>query len=290
MFLVVLSVVFCATSVCDGANILAIIPTPSFSHQVAFRELWKELSLQGNKVTVITTDPIDDPNLKNLKEINMKSSYEVWNKKYSFSKEASRISNLLDLYHFFHDLVTDVSDNELSQPDLKDLIYGSDKYKFDVVMIEDIYLEYLAFGKIYNCPTILLGAIGITLHNHHYVGNNIHPVLNTDMNIPYAGELNFRERLLSTLFHWYLMYFNEFYYLPIRQQLIDQHFGNVTSVRIEDLLSEVDFMMINEIPLFKGVRSHGPTTVHVGGRNHMEQPKPLPKVNIILIFLLNHLL
>lgn len=288
MFITIVSFVFCTIFVCDCANILAIVPTPSFSHQIAFRQLWKELSVKGHNVTVVTTDPINDTKLKNLREINMTRSYEVWDQKYSFSNEASKLYNLIDLYYFMYDVITDVSDDQLSQPEMKDLIYGSEKYKFDAVMMEDFHGEFMAFGKIYNCPTIFLGTIGTTLHFHHYFGNNIHPVLHPDMNFPFAGELSFKERLMSTLFNLCQMYFDKFVFIPRKQQLIDRHFGNVTSVRYEDLVKELDFMMVNEIQLFKGIRSHGPTTVYVGGRNHMEEPKPLSPVNILLVCMLNY--
>lgn len=263
---------------CDGGNILAIIPTPSFSHQVAFTELWKELSLMGHKVTVVTTDPRNDPKLENLKEINMKRSYEIWSEKYSFSEQAQDGLGLWNIWEFFLYLLSDIAEDQLSQPELQDLIYGSDRYTFDVVMIEVFYPELLAFGKIYKCPTVLMGTIGSTVQMYDYLGNNVHPVLNSDMNIPYAGKLAFIERLISTVFHWHQMYFEYFKALPRKQQIIDRYFSNVTNTRIEDLIKGIDVMMINESPLFKGIRALGPTTINVGGGNHLKPMKPLPQV------------
>lgn len=275
----VLSVVLCVVNLCYGANILAIIPTPSFSHQVAFTELWKELSLNGHKVTVVTTDPRNDPTLENLREINMKRSYEIWSEKYSFSEQAHEGLGLWNIWEFFLYLLSDIAEDQLAQPELLDLIYGSDKFKFDVVMIEVFYPELLAFGKIYKCPTVLMGTIGSTVQMYDYLGNNVHPVLNSDMNIPFAGRMSFWERFISTLFYWHQMYFEYFTFLPRKQQVFDRHFSNVTSARIEDLISEIDLMLINESPIFKGIRALGPTTVNVGGGNHLKPLKPIPQVS-----------
>lgn len=280
MIVKVLSLVISAVHLCYGANILAIIPTPSFSHQVAFTELWKELSLRGHNVTISTTDPRNDPKLENLREINMRRSYEIWSEKYSFSEQAQQGLGLWNIWEFFLYLLSDIVEDQLAQTELQDLIYGADKYKFDVVMVEVFYPELLIFGKIYKCPTILMGTIGSSIQMYDYLGNSVHPVLNSDINIPYAGKMIFRERLISSLFHWHQMYFEYFTFLPRKQQLIDTHFSNVTRARIEDLIMNIDLMLINESPLFKGVRALGPTTINVGGGNHLKPLKPLPQVII----------
>lgn len=283
MLVEVLSVVFSVSNLCNGANILAIVPTPSFSHQVAFTELWKELSLKGHKVTLVTTDPRNDPKLENLREINMRRSYQIWSEKYSFSEQAQEGLGLWNIWEFFLYLLSDIAEDQLTQPELQELIYRRDRFKFDVLMIEVFYPELLIFGKLYRCPTILMGTIGSTVQMYDYLGNNVHPVLNSDMNVPFAGKLTFTERLISTLFHWHQIYFEYFTFLPKKQQVIDRHFSNVTSAKIEDLIGEVDLMLINESPLFKGIRALGPTTINVGGGNHLKPLKPLPQVTFDLI-------
>lgn len=60
-----------------GADILAIIPSASFSHQTPFRPLWRALAKRGHNITLVTADPMRDPTLKNLKEIDMSYAYEI---------------------------------------------------------------------------------------------------------------------------------------------------------------------------------------------------------------------
>lgn len=265
--------------VSQEANILGIIPTPSYSHQVAFIELWRELALRGHNVVLATTDPLNDPTLTSLKEINMKSSYDIWTEKYSFSENAHKGMSLFNIWEFFLYLLSEVVEYQLAQPELQDLIQNHEKYQFDVVMIEVFYPELLAFGKIYNCPTVLLGTIGSTLQMYQYLGNPVHPVINPDINIPAAGKLNFQERLISILFHWHQMFFEYFKFLPKKQQIVNKYFGNITHMKIEDLIKDIDMLLVNESPFIKGVRALSPTTITVGGGNHLKPLKPLPQVS-----------
>lgn len=67
-------------SVSFGADILAIIPTASFAHQVPFRPLWRELAKRGHNITLVTSDPMNDPSLKGVKEIDIGYGYQIMEK------------------------------------------------------------------------------------------------------------------------------------------------------------------------------------------------------------------
>ncbi|KAJ8931962.1 hypothetical protein NQ314_015081 [Rhamnusium bicolor] len=257
IFITVLPLIFLINN-SNGANILAIVPTPSYSHQIAFTELWKELSLRGHKVTLLTTDPRNSAYLPNLREIDMRSSYKIWSETYSFSEAAQEGLGLWNIWTFFLNLLSDICEDQLSQPELQELIHENEKFNFDVVMVEVFYPELLAFGKIYNCPTILVATIDSTVQMYQYLGNPAHPVLHSDINIPYEGKLNFQERLISTLFHWKSIYFEYFTFLPRKQKIVDNFFENVTNTKIEELISNIDLMLVNVSPLFK--RSQGTWT------------------------------
>lgn len=272
-------VVLCVLNFCNGANILAVIPIPSYSHQVAFRKLWEELSLRGHNVTVATTDPSKKIELVNMTEIDMSSSYEIWNEKYRFSKQAQKGLESWNVWEYFLYLVSEAVEDQLSLPEIQALIHKRDQYKFDVVMVEVFHPEYLIFGKLYNCPTILMGTIGSNAGMYRSLGNIDHPVLNPDLNISFAGKLNFFERILSTLYHWHHIYFEYFKCYPRKQQIIDKFFSKFPTVTVEELIRDNDVLLINESPLFKGIRALGPTTVNVGGANNLKPLKYLPKVN-----------
>lgn len=208
----VLSIFLSIYNVGNGASILAIIPTASFSHQVAFVELWRELSLRGHNITLVTTDPTNDTSLKNLKEIDMTRSYKTWEK----SMEVHESLSIWNVYEFFFFASKQVFEVQMSQPELRELIEDNNKFKFDLVMIEIFYPELLALVKIYNCPAIMMATVGSTIQIG-YNGNLIHPILHPDMNLEYFGILNFEERVISTLYQWYLMYTEYIRIYPVRQ-------------------------------------------------------------------------
>ncbi|KAK1128579.1 hypothetical protein K0M31_003037 [Melipona bicolor] len=59
-------------------KILAIIATPSYSHQIPFRQLWLELHNRGHEILLVTTNPIPNINSPNFTQINLSQSYKVW--------------------------------------------------------------------------------------------------------------------------------------------------------------------------------------------------------------------
>ncbi|KAJ8959707.1 hypothetical protein NQ318_021899 [Aromia moschata] len=59
------------------ANILVFSSAPAYSQQMAFLELWIDLSLRGHNVTLVTPNPVNNPKLTNLTEIDVKYSCGV---------------------------------------------------------------------------------------------------------------------------------------------------------------------------------------------------------------------
>lgn len=62
-----------------AARILGFFSLPSFSHQIVFQSIWKELSLRGHNVTAISPNILNDSNFENLEEIHVPQAYDVYN-------------------------------------------------------------------------------------------------------------------------------------------------------------------------------------------------------------------
>ena len=75
----------CAVKFAYCARILGVVPIPSYSHQIVYRPIWRELSLRGHQVVVMTTDPMKDPALTNLTEIDWHFAYGLYNIKHNFT-------------------------------------------------------------------------------------------------------------------------------------------------------------------------------------------------------------
>lgn len=115
------------------ANILGFFGVPSISHQQVYQAIWKELSLRGHKVTVVTPDPLRDPSLTNLTEIDVSYSYETFHN-YSLKKFSKPVSHW-DFFEMVEAVVTPINDVQFGHPEVIKLLEDKTK-QFDVVLAE----------------------------------------------------------------------------------------------------------------------------------------------------------
>lgn len=71
----VVSIIFLMITVSNGANILGIFNYPSYSHQIVYQSLVKDLSERGHHLTILTTDRMNSQH-PNVTEIYLENSYE----------------------------------------------------------------------------------------------------------------------------------------------------------------------------------------------------------------------
>ncbi|KAF5275158.1 hypothetical protein FQA39_LY18665 [Lamprigera yunnana] len=164
------------TMVCFGgcANILAIMPTPSYSHQVPFQPIWKELSLRGHQVTTITTDPVKDPSLVNLKEIDLSSAYPIWNKEVALLTKKGNPNHVIA----FPDLFLPEENMTLGQSIRHFVIY---LYMYawqwyNIIHVEQKIVDDF-FGTDYLPLIDILKGISLVLTNSHPVLHKPRPLM-----------------------------------------------------------------------------------------------------------------
>lgn len=123
------------------ANILGFFGMPSISHQQVFQVIWKELSLRGHNVTVVTPNPLNDPSLTNLTEIDVSSSYQ-------FVKDMEHILSRPTTHWDFLDIMRRMSESvnkiQFDHPKVKKLLEDKDT-NFDVVLVEPVTFIPCAF-------------------------------------------------------------------------------------------------------------------------------------------------
>lgn len=259
-------------------NILAIVPTPSYSHQVAFFDFWSQLSLRGHKVTLITTDPQKNEAFTNLTEIDVRWTYKFWEK---ISNVAESMS-IWNLHSWFHQVSYNMTKAQLSDHHIQELINDNSKH-FDVLLLETFYPEYLGFAELYKCPIILVGSLDALLNFHVRMGNPVHPVLYPNIGSPFKAPMNFRERVISTIYSLYTWIYYDVVVFAAKEQLLHTFFN--TSSTINEMMAKVDMMFVNVNPVLHTIRAVGPSTVNIGGLRQMSV-KPLPKVSTRIIYLL----
>ncbi|XP_057652183.1 UDP-glycosyltransferase UGT5-like isoform X1 [Diorhabda carinulata] len=257
-------------TVSDASNILVVIPTPAYSHQISLRPIWKQLLATGHQITLATTNPIQDPSLDNLKEIDMHETYSLMSSFYSQLPKVNKFKSI----SLAHETLDSILDYQLSKYLLPSI---RNETIYDLVIVESLLPEYLTFGDYFQCPTIMIASFEVTNMVYNYVGNPTNPAVYPDMLLPIvAGKLNFKERLVSFLYDHLFHLYKIFISYPTRRKILEKYFGQ--SVRyIEDLYYDIDLLMLNVNPIINDIKPVGPATINFGGAIHVLPAKPLPK-------------
>jgi hypothetical protein len=185
----------------NAANILCIYPTSSFSHQIVFRALTKDLVARGHNLTVITSDPIETNN-PNLTQIDFSFYYEYFRKMINFVELKEKKVDEYFFFDFFMDKFEEFYDVQLGFPAVQKLIKNEDKLEFDLVIVEYLnYVPWYAFAKKFNAPLIGITSLDAMVTTHEEMGNVFHPALHPEVMLDVYPPLNFQERWRSLKYY-----------------------------------------------------------------------------------------
>ncbi|KAK5638203.1 hypothetical protein RI129_012498 [Pyrocoelia pectoralis] len=254
----------------NAARILGYVPTPSYSHHVAYQSLWKELSLRGHHVTTITTHPINDSSLLNLTEIDL-SRLPI-----SFKADkvidASQGNVLIGLRTYFDQMIN-VIDLQLEHPPVKRLI-DDPNIAFDLVIGEYFFSTPFAFAVRYDCPSIGLLSVDALSAQYKLIGNPTHPVLYPDSLTAFGDQMTLLDRIESVIASLMV----EFYLVTptqrMEQMLVAKHFGHHYPLTRE-LAKNISFLFVTADPIFHDVKPLLPTVIQIGGGSHRVPTPPL---------------
>lgn len=275
VYLVVSISILSNLSVVDSARILALLPTPSFSHQLVFRAVTEELAARGHELVILTPNPSDDvAQLTNVKQIDVSFAYQGYFHQINFAGTKEENVPLTQLLSMFTRALSEIVDTELSHPDIQQLL-NNPKEHFDAVICEFIgYTPMYAFAEYFNAPLIGITSSEPTYHEHRAAGNFIHSVLHPMNVLSFYRDLNFIQRLASTSLDLIMrLYFEPLVY-GIFDEFIEQHFSSNVS-RSAELARKVDMLLLNTHPALGFVRPLVPKTIQLGFL-HIKPPQPLP--------------
>lgn len=267
---------------CDAARILAVVPLPSYSHQLAHRPLWKELSLRGHQVVLLTTDPINDPSLTNLTEIDMHGSYKLlsevnFNDIFVLSEQFAPFTMMRKLIDFGLAL----QDYQFTLEDVQNLIRNG---KFDLVIAEFLVPSSISFGEWFDCPVIAITSMDAISILHERMGNPTDPLIYPSQDIAYNTPTTFQERLFQTIFQWTFEYYVFSGARKAHPLLNGYYKRNLPSY--EEMMKRIQLTIMNANPIFRPTRPLAPATINIHGL-HIPKAKPLPQVSV-LRFRLEH--
>lgn len=266
-------------SLVDTARILAIVPTPSYSHQVALWPIWRALSDRGHNITLITTDP--DPLSTNITQIDISHTYELFEKNNMINSIEKSNNNIFLMMRIFTDVFYDLEKLIMEDSSVQELIHGD--YKFDLVMAESWEAGLFAFAHKFNAPLISVCSIDALFEVHEYFGNPTHIALYSDVMLPIDGNMSFTQRLLS----FFLYTITKYYFADLHHRenaLINTYFGAYYPT-VDELFRRMDMAFLNIDNVFYDIRPLVPATIKIGGALHIKEPIPLPSVRAHLFYL-----
>ncbi|XP_065169537.1 UDP-glycosyltransferase UGT5-like [Atheta coriaria] len=270
LIILLLSLILVSENV-HSERILAMVMAPSYSHQMFYQQLWRELAIRGHDIVVVTTDPTNEV-LPNFKEISMKESYGP-------AKEFMKVMLNTSIFQVviqdkWTEMTTMMSEFQMNLPQVQELVHNKSEH-FDLLMIEHFITPALAFQHRFNCPMIGVVSLDALTYSHEVMGNPVHSILYPMSFFPYQEDLSFFERLVSVVFG------NAFNYLQLGavehlDKLNRGIFGEDTP-SISEILERTDMLFVNANPVFSPVRPHTPSTISIAGGMHMKPPKALPE-------------
>ncbi|XP_044755196.1 UDP-glycosyltransferase UGT4-like [Coccinella septempunctata] len=268
----VVCLIFVSSELVKCADILAVIPTPFFSHQATFRPLWRELAKKGHKITLITTDPMESN--ENITQIDYSESYDYLDKKnlgnlfkdgYNLYKLVKKFSAVIDRFMVY----------QFTHPGLVELV--KKREKFDLMLVEIIMPGWPMLSAKFKCPLIGLSTMDGNPVMHESVGNAVHPVIYPYADLGIGDDPSFAERLQSVAFSMIseLLFKRVMGYVGTKyvREYIDKDLPDV-----QEVMAKTDMIFINSNPIFFPPRPITPVTINLGGGLHLAKPKKLPEV------------
>ncbi|KAL3268339.1 hypothetical protein HHI36_007456 [Cryptolaemus montrouzieri] len=267
--ILILLTIFCACEFLESANFVALIPSPFYSHQATYRQLWRELARKGHKITLITTDLMEEN--ENITQIDISNVYELSKKNSMVELLQGGIFNLIKKGFL---QIDDYFKCILTNPGVKKLMEG-DK-KFDLFFVELLIPGFPLLSLEFNCPFIGVTTMDAISHVHSAVGNAVHPALYPLADLGFGTELTFKERLISTSVLMVTNLMVPSILFPIIGGIMEKYIGKDLSQHY-DINKNVSLVFTNANPILFPIRPVTPVTINLGGGLHFMEPKKLPK-------------
>lgn len=273
-FLVFLTIFAGANEFGRCADILTVIPSPFYSHQATFRPLFRELAKRGHKITLITTDLME--NNENITQIDYHGAYEVFEKN-SFNTLLKNGLNVFEALMMFKDLMRSNMDYQFSHPGLVDLLKNNKT--FDLMFVELAQPGWPLLSFKFKCPYIGLSSMDTYDPIHSAVGNAIHPAIFPNADLGFGEKLSLKDRVLSTVLSVVSEIVFKFFFTPFTDNYVKTLINDELPTS-EEIWRNISMLFINANPVFFPIRPVTPLTINFGGGLHLTKPKKLPQVRL----------
>ncbi|KAL0860422.1 hypothetical protein ABMA27_009814 [Loxostege sticticalis] len=267
----------CSVVSSEGSRILAVFPTPSLSHQLAFRPLITELVKRGHELVVMTTDPIynNGEAPANLTEIDVHDiSYEIWRREIlSTTVTSGNKNDIKDQLSVILNVMVKVLEELMQVNEVQNMLMDTNQ-KFDLLLLEAYFEPLLALTHLYKAPVIQVSSFGSFEENLHSFGMVSHPLLYPTCVHQRVYNLTLWEKLTELYQEYYTInLFNKFNKLCDRE--LRKIFGAETPP-LKELKNNVDMLFLNIHSIWERNRPVPPNVIFMGGV-HQKPEKEVSK-------------
>ncbi|XP_028050159.1 UDP-glucosyltransferase 2 [Monomorium pharaonis] len=262
----------------ETAKILAIIPIPSYSHQIPYRPLWITLSRRGHEVVLLTTDPINDHSLTNLTEINLQENYK-YIRKLNFVKNIKIHTWLSTARTQIWPMIYKTAETIYEHPEVRKLYVSNSNEKFDVVIAETFTSPcFYALAHRFNAPLIGVATLGLNNNNYYLFGAPVLPSHPSAWEM--EGDTGFNlpvwQRIKNFIRQWYHIYCVLNYFYPEQQAIAEKYLGkNIPD--ISDIERNMSIVFHNQQEMLSFVRPTTPNIFTFGNFHISKKSAALPK-------------
>lgn len=257
---------------CESAEILAVFPAPSYSHQSVFQAVTAGLVAKGHKITLMTTYPHESERIhENITLVDWSFVVEDFHNLVDSIMSSGGIENVFKII----DMQSSTIDKQLSVPEVQQMLQNENQ-KFDLLLIEASgFASMHAFAEHYKVPVVGITSADSWSAGHEVMGNVFNPVTHPDRVLPLLRTHRFVERISSVLFTLFYKYILEPKAVENYDKVTQKHFPNVKKT-YKELVGNVELLLVNAHPSLGYLRPVVANTIQLGFL-HIKPPKELPK-------------
>ncbi|KOB73229.1 Glycosyltransferase 2 [Operophtera brumata] len=236
----------------EAARILAVVPTPSISHQVVFRPLTQELAKRGHDVTIITTDPVfpKGQTPENLTEIDLHDmSYKVWRNTILSSEFTSGNKDIFQQMEIFTSLISTIFEKQMEHPEVKKVT--SNETKYDLLILELWVRPALLLSHVFkDVPVIAVSSFGCVAADYDIVGAPTRPtLLYPTLLRSRIVNLNLWEKVIELYINY--VFENIFASQGVSNDILIKKILGPDTPNIKELEKNIDMLFLNLHPIWE---------------------------------------
>ncbi|PSN50535.1 UDP-glucuronosyltransferase 2B18 [Blattella germanica] len=258
---------------CEGANILALLATPSPSHHIFNTALVRALAQRGHQITVLSPDTAEIPNVTYLK---IEGLYENIKEEINYQDFLGENPISMTFTMFDWKIIHNLCEIDLKSSAGQTLLKSTEK--FDLIITEAAFTDclYGLIPKFGSPPVVAISAYGIPPWMIDVIGTPENPSYIPNSILPYSEHMTLSERMYNTLITGLSVFLYKYYLIPKVEKLMTELLKTEQPSYL-DIVKNFSIFLSNVDLGFDVARPVGPNVIPVGGMHIKAKPDPLPK-------------